>query len=219
MKRIALSAIAVSFVATVAAGPAMAGTSLDNAVYKAVTQGQETKKVKTYDGHHFNIKPVKATRLGSGGFSVTGQLSHHLRLRTDDQYYYTIEIDRAGTILKIDEKIDRGGLTTMLLKLPVGEIVQTYSGNKIPAPVANKGIEEAGRWLGKKLDGSWEGAARKVVVQIGMQVSQTHSLTPKAYAMEQAEAAKAAGTSSRPGRLPMREMGHGIVLRTLKQAN
>ena len=104
--------------------PAHAGGTLDNAVYKAVKEGKETKKVKTYNGHEFNIKPVTVTpKSGLSGFVVKGQLSHHLSFRSDDQFYYTVEIDRSGTILKFDEKIDRGGLTKMVLKLPVGELV------------------------------------------------------------------------------------------------
>ena len=181
MKRCALTLAAASLAIGASSSiPAHAGGTLDNAVYKAVKEGKETKKVKTYNGHEFNIKPVTVTpKSGLSGFVVKGQLSHHLSLRSDDQFYYTVEIDRSGTILKFDEKIDRGGLTKMVLKLPVGELVQSYSGNKVPSAVAEKGIEKAGRWLGGKLDGKWEGAARKVVIQIGMQVAKSYNLAPE----------------------------------------
>jgi hypothetical protein len=216
MKRLTLTIIATSIVAGASfAAPAYANSKLENAVLAAVEQGKETKKVKTYNGHEFNIKPVKATRIGGGGgFTVSGQLSHHLTWRSDDQYHYTIQIDRAGTILKFDEKIDRGGLTSMLLKLPVGELVENYSGKNVPAPIAEKGIEEAGRWLGSKLDGKWEGAARKVVIQIGMQVAKSYSLTPKAAAAAEAKSgkvvmkSKVGSTSGRVGTKRMNVRDH-----------
>lgn len=183
MKRITSSIIAGT--ALVAVGltttlPAFAGSALDTAVFRAVSNKKETKKVKTYNGHEFNIKPVSVSRLSGGrGYKVKGQLSHHLSFRTDDQYYYTVEIRPDGTIVKFDEKIDRGGLTTMILKLPVGEFVNLKTNGRVPPAVTNTVIEEAGRWLGGRLDGKWEGAARKVVLQIGMQVAETYDITTK----------------------------------------
>lgn len=183
MKHIASTIIAGT--ALVAVGltttmPAFAGSALDTAVFRAVSDKKETKKVKTYNGHEFNIKPVSVARLAGGrGFQIKGQLSHHLSWRKDDQYHYTVEIKPDGTITKFDEKIDRGGLTTMILKLPVGEYVNLKTNGKVPPQVTNKVIEESGRWLGSKLDGNWEGAARKVVLQVGVQVAETYDITAK----------------------------------------
>lgn len=178
MNRIASIIVASSFVAGFAAMPAFANSALDKAVERAVVQKKETKKVNTYNGHEFNIKPVSVVPLGVAGFEIKGQLSHHLRFRKDDQFYYTVRIDRTGTIQKFDEKIDKGGLTSMLLDLKAGEIVSKLTGGAVPSSIAEKGIEKAGRWLGGKLDGSWEGAARKVVIRIGLQVAHTYNLEP-----------------------------------------
>ena len=47
-------------------------------------------------------------------------------------------------------------------------------GEKVPVDgkTIDKVIEEAGRYLGRKLDGKWEGSARKTVLAIGAQVVQ-----------------------------------------------
>ena len=166
-----------TFVATsVAVAPAHAG-KLEDAVYKAVVRGKQTKKVKASGGHEFNIKAVKVTRT-SLGYVVKGQLSHHLRWRSDDQYYYTIQIDRNGTIIDLNEKVNRGGLTTMILKLPVGELVTAKSKGAVPKDVANLAIKKSGRWLGSKIDGNWVKSARQIVVMVGLQVAQQKRLSP-----------------------------------------
>lgn len=160
---------AIGFLFAAVAGlPAAAAVPLETAVYKAVVLKQESKKVKGPKGHEFNIKPVNVSRSGTG-FVVSGQLSHHLTLRTDDQYYYTIAVSPAGTITRIEERINRGGLTSMALDLHVGDLVEHGTG--IDSETANKVIGRAGRFLGRKLDGSWEGDARRIVILIGAQVA------------------------------------------------
>jgi len=200
MTRTILTLIASTFIfGAFFAAPALANAKLDRAVEKAVVEKKQTKKVKAYDDHEFNIKAVTVIPIGARrGFYVNGQLSHHLRFRKDDQYYYKITIDRAGNILNIDETINRGGLTRMVLKLPVGEAVQKYSKGIIPAGVTEKIILKAGTWLGRKLDGSWEGAARKIVIQIGMQVASRYQLTPAAVAAANLAPANLAPATKKP---------------------
>ena len=161
---------------TVAVAPAHAG-KLETAVYKAVVQKKQTKKVKASGGHEFNIKPIKVTPTHRG-YSVSGQLSHHLRWRTDDQYYFTIQIDRNGTILDLKEKVNRGGLTSMVIKLPVGELLSAKSGGIVDSKTADAAIKKSGGWIGRKIDGKWEKAAREIVVMVGLQVAQQRRLGP-----------------------------------------
>ncbi len=173
------------FAATIAIAPAAFATQahagkVETAVYRAVVDQKQTKKVKAY-GHHFNIKPVKITRDGMG-YIVKGRLSHHLKWRKDDQYDYTVKVNYRGEIIEMDEKINRGGLTSTLAKIPIGEILKKKSDTAKNAPVdgktINSAIKKAGRWLGGKIDGKWEGAARKVVVAIGAQVAKSRTLYP-----------------------------------------
>jgi hypothetical protein len=163
----------------VAAKPVFADAALDEAIVKAVTERAQTKKVKAYDGHEFNIKPVTVIRRPGERYLVRGQLSHHLRLRKDDQYHYEIVIDGVGTVRRFDETINRGGITSTVLQLRVGDhLRQKISGPpapgsrfRLPPNVTRALIATAGHWFGRKLDGSWEGAARKVALQIAAQVT------------------------------------------------
>lgn len=170
-------AAAIAF-PVITATPALAG-KVENAVYKAVVDQKQTKKVKAY-GHHFNIKPVKVTRNGTG-YIVEGRLSHHLSYRKDDQYRYTVKVNYRGDIIEMEEKINRGGLTSVLAKIPIGEILKKKSETAKDAPVdsktINSAIKKAGRWIGRKYDGKWEVAARKVVVVIGAQVAKSRGYT------------------------------------------
>ncbi len=167
--------VAASLVSGGATTHANAGSKLENAVYKAVVKQKSTKRVRASRGHEFNIKKVSVSRTPTG-YLAKGQLSHHLSFRKDDQYYYTIEINRSGVITRFDEKINRGGFTTTLLKLPVGELIKAKSKGKVDAKTSKAGIEAAGRWLGSKLDGNWEAAARKIVVVVGLQVAKSRRL-------------------------------------------
>jgi hypothetical protein len=62
-------------------------------VIHAALYGPEVKKLKVYD-HEFNVKPVERSRAGSR-LIVSGQISHCLSLRPDDQVYYTIVLENA----------------------------------------------------------------------------------------------------------------------------
>ncbi|MEM6693137.1 MAG: hypothetical protein AAF626_00545 [Pseudomonadota bacterium] len=173
----AAPAIAIGTFAVTAAAvaPAYAG-KVENAVYKAVVESKQTKKVKV-SGHEFNIKPVKVIRTAFG-YTVNGQLSHHLGWRKDDQYYFTIHIDRNGTIIDLQEKINRGGLTSMVVKLPVGAFISAKTKGKVDKNTAKAVIKASGHWLGRQIDGKWEKSARKIVVMIGLQVAQHKRLSP-----------------------------------------
>lgn len=176
MKSVILIATASVFLST--ANFAHAG-KLEDAVYKAVVLEKQTKKVKASGGHHFNIKPVKAVRTAEG-YLVKGQLSHHLSYRKDDQYFYTMRVSRTGTIIDLKEKVNRGGITSVLKQLPVGDLIKakTKSKVKVDKKTSKEAIVAAGKWLGRHIDGKWELSARKVAVTVGLQVAQYYNLRP-----------------------------------------
>ncbi len=169
--------VAASFVFVSLPQPADANSKLENAIYRAVVKGRQTKKVK-HRGHQFNIKPVHVDR-NVAGFVVKGRLSHHLRFRKDDQVNYTIDIRHDGTVRNLTTKINRGGITKTLMTLKVGEIIKHTTKKKkttvtIDKKTADNIIKKAGRWIGKKVDGKWERAAEEVIVLIGAQVALTY---------------------------------------------
>ena len=62
-------------------------TTLEKAVDDAL-KGKERKGIKV-DGHGFHIKPIQVKR-SNGRIEATGQLSHDIRWRPDDQVKYRV---------------------------------------------------------------------------------------------------------------------------------
>lgn len=71
------------------------------------TNGIEVK------GQGFNCKPVTAKMNGSN-LIVTGQLSHQLTWRPDDQVNYTFEFAADGALAKSDVKVEDGGVVKVV---------------------------------------------------------------------------------------------------------
>lgn len=119
-------------------------TKLEKAVDDAL-RGKERKDVKV-DGHDFHIKPVQIKR-SNGRIEATGQLSHDIRFRPDDQVKYRV-VKENGSVTEAEVTgIDRGGLSSLVKKFD----------EDIAATLA-KG--------GDLLDGDWEGAARQIVAVV-----------------------------------------------------
>ena len=141
------------------------------AINKAVFDGRVSKKVKAEGGHEFNIKPPKVRRLSGGRWEVRGELSHHLRLRKDDSYYYHLELSNDGKLVRYRENIRRGGVGIIRSPIPVHVIVETLSGHRLTTKKISDFVQSPNRKLGQWLNGKWEGAARKIALRIGAQVA------------------------------------------------
>ncbi len=115
---------------------------LSKAVDKAFA-GKESKKVNV-GGHEFNIKPPTIIKNGKN-IGATGQISHHLSWRKDDQVTYKIQIKDGQA--DVTHSITRGGLGRM-----VG----------VPGKLADVG--------GKVVDGSWEASCLQIINAISLKL-------------------------------------------------
>jgi hypothetical protein len=148
----------------------------------AALQGPEVKKLK-FEKHEFNVKPAKIERK-DGNLQVSGQISHHLAWRDDDQFYYRFSVvsGKQVSIQDIDVDIDES-ILSKVFKLGLDLLVEflkkqledelddqtgqteqalTRSGDQASARV----FEESKRLL----DGSWQGEANFIVVNIAARV-------------------------------------------------
>jgi len=151
-----LSRGALALVALVAlASPVFAQSAQEKAANHALN-GPEVKKLKVV-GHEFNVKKAKITHSGMS-VTITGQLSHRLSLRPDDQLYYTIR-KSGGKVTAMEIKINRGGLAVYVSKL---------ANHFVGHPVAVDKIDSLVRALGRKVDGKWESSADLIVATIAL---------------------------------------------------
>jgi hypothetical protein len=130
---------------------------------KAALNGPEKKGISLF-GHGFNVKKVESISWVGGLTIITGQISHRLKRRLDDQFYYTI-VKQDGGIKDIMKKIDRGGWTSI-----VAPILSTGAA-LFGVPITRDQIESIGRELGTLFDGSWESAAQILVMNIALHVA------------------------------------------------
>ncbi len=140
--------------------------SMEAAVHAAL-YGPEKKGVSIFD-HGFNVKPAEFSRSGSR-LTVTGQISHRLSYRPDDQLYYTVFLESA-VIKDIKSKIDRGGWTP--LAAPIVSGLAAYFGGVAVPPDQ---VASVGRALGRLYDGGWESAADLILANIAVTVSAEES--------------------------------------------
>jgi len=138
------------------ASPSFAAETAQGKAASAALFGPEVKKLKVA-GHEFNVKKAKITRNASG-MVITGQLSHCLTLRPDDQLYYTIR-KSGGKVTAMEIKINRGGLAVYVSKL---------ANHFVGHPVAVDKIDSLVRALGRKVDGKWESSADLIVATIAL---------------------------------------------------
>jgi len=142
------------------ASPSFAAETAQGKAASAALFGPEVKKLKVA-GHEFNVKKAKITRNASG-MVITGQLSHCLTLRPDDQLYYTIR-KSGGKVTSIQIKIDRGGLAPYVSKLANSFINQKFVADKVESLV---------RELGSRVDGKWESSADLIVASIALRANE-----------------------------------------------
>jgi hypothetical protein len=95
------------------AGPAAAADpNMQTAMDAVFGKTGEKKKLKI-GGHEFNVKPAKISTKPDGTVVITGQISHHLTLRDDDQVYYTIE-KKSGQVVKLDVRVSESKMQKVL---------------------------------------------------------------------------------------------------------
>ena len=140
----AVMAMAAMVAAVQAETPAERQVALRKAG-RAAIYGPEAKELKVA-GHEFNVKKAKLDS-NHEGVTITGQLSHCLSLRKDDQFFYTIKKIN-GAVFSIETRIDRGGLAPLVSKVASDDVARLVSK------------------LGQKIDGKWETAAELIVAQI-----------------------------------------------------
>lgn len=136
---------------------------------RAAIYGPEVKKLKVA-GHEFNVKKAKIVH-DHMGTRITGQISHHLSLRPDDQLYYTIQkID--GTVRSVEIKIDRGGLTPYVTKFAVKYLGLKFAETDIRNFLSN---------IGQKIDGKWESAAELIVTSVALRAPESDAPAKTSY--------------------------------------
>jgi hypothetical protein len=150
-----IASLLLGFTAVASAGP------VESAMIAALV-GPEHKKLKIFD-HEFNVKPISEIDSIAETTYISGQISHHLSWRRDDQVYYTI-VKENGVVTSIDRKINRGGWAPILA--PIVSAVGGYFG----VPIPPEQVEEVGRLLGNLVDGSWESVADYLIAQIALRV-------------------------------------------------
>jgi hypothetical protein len=129
-------------------------------------------------GHKFNVRKATITNV-NGKQVIKGKLSHHLRLRDDDQVHFTIT-KANGKVEKIDVKVDgsimQGAIRAIgnLLKDEAIKVLKTDD----PPPTTDKKtataqLETLETALAKveKLSGDgWEGAAKVILANLALRV-------------------------------------------------
>ncbi|MFI8496049.1 MULTISPECIES: methyltransferase [Peribacillus] len=137
----------------------LAQNNLETAI-SAALYGPEVKKIKVFE-HEFNVKEIEVVDRGTEGKDVYGQISHHLSLRPDDQFYYKFT-KKDGKVTGFEFHIDRGGWTPVMA--PLLSIVAAYNG----IPVNPNDLNKLGQELGALVDGRWEYAAQSIASAVGL---------------------------------------------------
>ncbi len=135
---------------------------------KAAICGPEKKGLMLPGRHTFNVKKATIVRDGWGRpLYVSGQISHHLSFRPDDQIYYLIEYEN-GMVKKTDIKINRGGWGSIVSVLftTINIIVAVNTGKALP--ITPKDVEQAAQDIAKLVGGNWEHQAQILIGLVSM---------------------------------------------------
>ena len=156
-----IAILTVISLTTVFSVNAFALTSVERAKNAAI-YGPEQKKLKVF-GHEFNIKKATISRFGNN-YTVSGQISHCLKWRRDDQVYYTISIQN-NKIVDVKHSINRGGWARLVGI--AGSLVGAYFG----VPIDAKMVEDIHRRLASAVEGGWTGAADNIIYFIASEIA------------------------------------------------
>lgn len=143
---------------------------------KAALNGPEKKGISLF-GHGFNVKKATSISWVGGLTIITGQISHRLSARRDDQFYYTI-VKQGEAIKDITKKISRGGWT------PIAAPILSTGAALFSLPIPPDLIESVGRELGKLYDGNWESAAEILTMNIALHVADFGQPTVDEYRLD-----------------------------------
>lgn len=138
---------------------------------KAALDGPEAKKIKP-EKHEFNVKKVRIVTT-AGGIEVDGSsghhISHHRSLRPDDQIFFRCKVDKSGAVRDLDINFDESWANAFLRKLSE-EILDRLFGEKSDTPMAHVPAKDSE----KLLDGSWQGEAKFLIVNIIVHAAARH---------------------------------------------
>lgn len=151
-----------------------ADEQLEAAVAAAVDARSEVRFVNVA-GHEFHIKPPMIRRFREDGMlkaEVSGQLSHHLSFRPDDDYHYVMTIAQDGALLEFSENINRGGLTALFKETMLIRGESNYKPVRLIKQSPESVLDYIGQSIGSKIDGNWEGAARTIAIAVGSRISE-----------------------------------------------
>ena len=176
-------ALGVCAVLCLFAGPAAAADpNMQTAMDAVFGKTGEKKKLKI-GGHEFNVKPAKISTKPDGTVVITGQISHHLTLRDDDQVYYTIE-KKNGQVVKLDVRVSEskmqkviGALKKEVIDAIVRKITEelgggTTGGETKPTPTdpaarltaMTKALEQVDQLAGK----GWGDAVKTILANVAI---------------------------------------------------
>jgi hypothetical protein len=144
------------------------------AIERAVGARQEARHIRVDGRHDFHIKPVQVRFSEEGGQRLThvqGQLSHILRARPDDQYYYSFTLTPDGMLVDYSEQINRGGFRSILRRVPgaatVGRAVRVLGSS--PPRIVTDLANFIGRGFGQ--GNGWEVSARNIAAAVAIRVA------------------------------------------------
>ncbi|MEO8629983.1 MAG: VCBS repeat-containing protein [Betaproteobacteria bacterium] len=115
----------------------------------------------TISGHDFTVSRATVSKNATG-LIVTGQISHQLANRPDDEISYTI-IKENGGVKNIERHIDRGGLAPI-----VGPIISIGATYFTEIPIPDELVVKVGRDIGRAIDGSWESTCDAAIAYIAL---------------------------------------------------
>jgi len=154
---------------------------------KAAMNGPEAKKVKISElgsskNHEFNVKPVSLTVTCNGELIVFGQISHHLRFRTDDQHWFGFK--KVGNSITPNEpnkmivgKENGGIVKTITGKLkPIGVVVGAYYGVDV-GKYFDKLDEHADKLEFLDMDGGYEKSIKNFLATLSKTIKPPRTLT------------------------------------------
>ncbi len=166
------AAAAISAALLAAASPSFAQVP-PAAIERAVGAQREAQNVRVDGRHDFHIKPVRISYRDEGGQRVTvveGQLSHTLRYRPDDQYFYSFTLTPDGMV-SFSEQINRGGFRSLLSRVPGSATARRALRVLGVSPPAL--FSDLARLIGQGFASGtgWEVSARRIVTSIAIRVA------------------------------------------------
>lgn len=135
--------------------------------------GNSHRSKVSYGGHGFWIHPIRTSTDSDGRKTVTGQISHMLAGRPDDQAYFRYIFKADGTLIENSVNINRGGFTKVGENvLNAAATVATLFGYPAAA-VALVGASTVNSALTEPIEnlfvGDWESALRMMLSEVIVQ--------------------------------------------------